>query len=115
MPKYAKIEFERKFLLAGLPTEISPDFRIIYDLYIPHTTLRLRHVTDQSGRQDVFKLTQKKREHGAMWITSIYLSADEFRLFTNTPAGKWGSSEVLSGAKAQSGAGWPVVAARCSA
>ena len=85
MPKYAKIEFERKFLLPGLPQEIGPDFRIICDLYISRTTLRLRHVTDPGGLHEVFKLTQKKQEHGAMWITSIYLSADEFRLLSATP------------------------------
>lgn len=58
---YARIEWERRFLLDHFPSEASATrIRRISDRYIEGTALRLRQQSDGEG-QVVFKLTQKLR------------------------------------------------------
>lgn len=87
--KYARIEWERRFLLDGFPSGAQVTrARHIRDRYIVGTTLRLREVTE-SERDTVFKLTQKLPERNSGTrrglITSMYLTRDEFLLLAMLP------------------------------
>jgi CYTH domain-containing protein len=86
--KYARFEFERKFLLERLPEGLAED-SALYDRYIVGTNLRLRRA-ELPGGQVQYKLNQKQSpappEYGVMTITSIYLSAPEYDLLTKLPA-----------------------------
>jgi CYTH domain-containing protein len=88
--RYARVEWERRFLLERFPTEAKvTHVRRIVDRYIEDTRLRLRQMTDSDGTE-VFKLTQKISEHatGARQglITNTYLSPEEFDVLTKLPA-----------------------------
>lgn len=88
--KYARIEWERRFLLKSFPSrEKITRIRRISDRYIEGTTLRLRHQSEDDG-QDVFKLTQKIAGGTAGGqqglITTMYLTNDEFNVFATLPA-----------------------------
>jgi CYTH domain-containing protein len=90
--RYARIERERRFLLDRFPAgEKVVRVRRIVDRYIRGTALRLRRQTDGTTPA-VFKLTQKlpARSRGAQqgFITSMYLTADEYRLLARLPAKK---------------------------
>jgi CYTH domain-containing protein len=80
--KYAKPEWERRFLLRRFPTGAKIHrTRKITDRYIAGTTLRLRRQIDDEG-EIVFKLTQKTQtaRNGAFqgMITTMYLKEQEF-------------------------------------
>ena len=88
--KYARIEWERRFLLEGFAGDLKiTKVRRITDRYITGTNLRLR---EQSGEAEptVFKLTQKLpgQASGARQglITTMYLTRDEFWLLAKLPA-----------------------------
>ena len=88
--KYARIEWERRFLLDHFPCEAEVTrIRCISDRYIEGTNLRLRQQSDGEG-DITFKLTQKLRggtargEQGQ--ITTMYLTADEFNVLARLPA-----------------------------
>jgi CYTH domain-containing protein len=88
--KYARIEWERRFLVRRFPIEARVTHtRRIVDRYIEDTRLRLRQMIDSDGTE-VFKLTQKISEHatGARqgFITNMYLSREEFDVLTKLPA-----------------------------
>lgn len=88
--KYARIEWERRFLLDGFPQQaIATRIRRIEDRYIVGTTLRLRQQTDDVG-QTLFKLTQKLAANAAGarqgFNTSIYLTFAEFSVLAALPA-----------------------------
>jgi CYTH domain-containing protein len=93
--KYARVERERRFLLASPPpVSAVTATRRITDRYLPGTRLRLRRV-DYSGSQACeFKFTQKvpaeRPGHVQGLITNTYLSATEYDLLATLPA------EVLS-------------------
>jgi CYTH domain-containing protein len=89
--KYAKIEWERRFLVRDFPScsEVTAERKIV-DRYIHGTTLRLRKLADKSGNP-VFKLTQKlpNGRRGAQQglITTMYLTEGEYEVFARLPAG----------------------------
>lgn len=88
--KYARIERERRFLLAQFPSDATiVRNRYIIDRYIDGTTLRLRKQTYDDGLI-TFKLTQKLplRGDGAQqgFITSMHLAEAEFNLLAQLPA-----------------------------
>lgn len=90
MSKYARIERERRFLLASLPhgaTIIRT--RHITDRYIDGTRLRVREMRDEDG-STLYKLTQKIAAPAADFqqglITNIYLNESEFRIVASLPA-----------------------------
>lgn len=90
--KYARIERERRFLLAQFPSDATVvRNRRITDHYIEGTTLRLRKQCYDDGLT-TFKLTQKlpMRGNGAQqgFITSMYLTQDEFHVLAQLPAKK---------------------------
>jgi CYTH domain-containing protein len=92
--KYARVERERRFLLASPPPSAITDSRRITDRYLPGTRLRLRRVDYSNGEAPEFKFTQKvpanRLGHVQGLITSTYLSAAEYDLLATLPA------EVLS-------------------
>lgn len=91
MSKYALVERERRFLLAGPPPP-SPaqQPRRITDRYLTGTRLRLRRVQRPVPALPEFKLTQKVPadrpgpEQGT--ITNTYLSEAEYDVLTVLPA-----------------------------
>jgi hypothetical protein len=90
MHKYARIERERRFLVARFPTDATVvRIRRITDHYIEGSRLRLREQRDDDA-PPVFKLTQKipAPAAGAQQgdITTMYLSEEEFRLLAQVPA-----------------------------
>ena len=81
--KYARIERERRYLLADLPeglTRASPHFQIT-DNYITGTRLRLRKLREPQTNKWTVKLTQKFAPNPAdlsrTIITNSYLNAAE--------------------------------------
>ena len=85
--KYAKREFERRFLLRGEPSSLPAKYVSILDTYFVDTTLRLRRVMNSDGTDTVYKLTQKKKStDGQMWITNLYLTEAEATLFRSVPS-----------------------------
>ena len=85
--KYARQEFERKFLLETCPPDLPTTYRLIEDRYWVNTTLRLRRVSDAAGAVLSRKLNQKTRDDaGNLWITSTYLTEPEYRLLEVIPA-----------------------------
>ena len=90
--KYARIEYERRFLLDEFPRDPTVvRVRRITDRYIGGTLLRLREQSDKGGSK-MFKLTQKVpgNSDGAQQglITSMYLTEDEFDVLAHLPAKK---------------------------
>ncbi len=88
--KYARVEWERRFLLDRLPPQANVTrVRRIADRYIDGTNLRLRQQRDD-GNEAAFKLTQKLPTDatGARQglITTMYLTEAEFQLLANLPA-----------------------------
>lgn len=88
--KYARIEIERRFLLASFPRDVQViRTRHITDRYIDGTRLRLRQMLDDDG-PPVFKLTQKipvpAADFQQGYITNIYLDETEFQVFARLPA-----------------------------
>ena len=81
--KYARIEYERQFLLKALPADLDPagEFVRIIDLYLPGTRLRLREMQTLAGEVLTRKLTQKYRTPDLpprqTIITNLYLTEDE--------------------------------------
>ncbi len=87
--KYARVEWERRFLLARFPHEAQiTQTRRIVDHYIEGTKLRLRQMSDRDS--EIFKLTQKvpAETPGARQgvITTIYLAKEEFEVLLKLPA-----------------------------
>lgn len=89
-PKYSRVERERRFLVDRFPVgEHVARMVHLADRYIDGTTLRLREWKEENGRT-LFKLTQKIPNRGRAgqqgFITTMYLSKDEFDLFVQLPA-----------------------------
>ena len=82
--KYARVERERRFLLAGLPPGLkeADEHLQIFDNYITDTRLRLRRIREPYRREWTWKLTQKfapdPRDFSRTLITNIYLSQFEY-------------------------------------
>jgi CYTH domain-containing protein len=87
--KYARVEIERRFLLAGVPDGEVLRTVDIEDRYLDGTRLRLRRQA-QRGGPVVFKLTQKLPRPGADGeqgsITTIYVGEAEHALLATLPA-----------------------------
>lgn len=88
--KYARVERERRFLLAEPPAPSSVTAtRVITDRYLRGTRLRLRRVDLPDGVREL-KLTQKvpiPRLGGVQGlITNTYLSPTEYALLASLPA-----------------------------
>lgn len=85
MGTYARIERERRFLLAAAPDPASVTVtREVVDRYVDGTRLRLRAMTNVATGHTDYKLTQKVPE-GSL-LTTIYLSAAEYAVIAGLPA-----------------------------
>lgn len=82
--KYARIERERRFLLAGPPPELPAAGRRITDRYVRGTRVRLRRAEREDAPAEL-KLTQKipAGRPGPVrgLITTAYLSPAEYEVF----------------------------------
>jgi CYTH domain-containing protein len=85
--KYARPEFERRFLLSAIPTGRVLRRRHIVDRYFIGTGLRLRALSSDTG-DHTYKLTQKIPEAmgGARGrITTMYLPPVAYALLSELP------------------------------
>ncbi|MGW7409422.1 hypothetical protein ACWGI9_37995 [Streptomyces sp. NPDC054833] len=88
--KYARVERERRFLLAGPPDAAAVTVtRVITDRYLDGTSLRLRRAEFADGRREI-KLTQKVPVSGPGavqgLITTMYLTPAEDDVLSTLPA-----------------------------
>jgi CYTH domain-containing protein len=96
--KYARVEIERRFLLAGVPdgAEISA-LHEIDDRYIDGTRMRLRRMARVAGATQL-KLTQKLPEPGGGArqgaLTTLYLSEAEHAALARLPAAELRKSRL---------------------
>ena len=95
--RYARLEDERRFLVAVVPDGATSP-RHIEDRYVTGTRLRLRRATDERG--SVLKLGHKRRcdegrpstvrhttvWHTTMWHTTMYLDDSEYAKLTSLDA-----------------------------
>lgn len=84
--KYAVVERERRFLVAGIPAGVTRTFRI-EDYYIEHTRLRLRRTIASDGSVEL-KLGHKVRltqGPSAIACTSMYLDDQEWDVLLTLP------------------------------
>lgn len=85
--KYAVVERERRYLLAGLPSGVDSTAEIV-DRYVVGTRLRLREVRHDDGTT-VRKLCHKVRltdGPAVVACTNIYLDDDEWAVLQTLPA-----------------------------
>jgi CYTH domain-containing protein len=96
--KYARVEIERRFLLAGVPEGVEVlAIHEISDRYLDGTRMRLRRMA-RVGAGTQLKLTQKLPEPdgGARQgtLTTIYLSEAEHAAFAHLPAAELRKSRL---------------------
>jgi len=85
--KYAVVERERRFLVAGLPEAVQ-ERRLITDRYVTGTRLRLREVVTEDGivtRKLGHKVRLSEGPH-EIACTSLYLDDDEWEVLGQLPA-----------------------------
>lgn len=87
VPKYAQIEHERRFLIEAVPDLSDLPFRLIEDLYISATRMRLRAITRSDGQQVEFKLCKKYPTENpfAGAIVNVYLTEAEYAVLAPMP------------------------------
>jgi len=87
-PKYSLPEIERRWLVpdTGLAQLASRPYRIIEDVYVAGTLLRLRVVREPDG-ETIYKLCKKygRRDALANPITNIYLTEEEHLVLSALP------------------------------
>jgi len=84
--KYAWIERERRWLCRTVPFDRVVRSDAYEDLYVTGTQLRLRRATPTDGGPEMLRLGRKADVNPAVrLLTSIYLSAEEFRLLSSLP------------------------------
>ena len=87
IPKYARLEHERRWLVLGDGPDLSgAPGRLIEDLYLEAGRLRLRRVAFDDGRIE-FKLCKKygSADPAVQPIVNIYLDEAEYRLLRALP------------------------------
>ena len=91
-PKYSNFELERRWLLNKEAIGLIKNhrFNFIVDHYIRNSKLRLRYTEDSESREIFYKLTKKygKQDDYSEALTTIYLSKNEYDLFSNFPHDK---------------------------
>ena len=85
--KYACLEIECRYLLKTIPEDLldNPPGWLITDRYFPNTRLRLRHMKSSTGKENIYKLTQKYRSEiqnaYETTVTNTYLTEAEYYYF----------------------------------
>jgi CYTH domain-containing protein len=87
IPKYARLENERRFWVAEPPDLSAARVRLIDDLYLEDSQLRLRAITSFDGAAPEFKLCKKygSDDPASGAIVNIYLSAAEHAMLSTLP------------------------------
>ena len=87
IPKYAAMEIERRFLVAHCPNLSGARMRVIEDVYLEGSRMRLRAITHADGRPGEYKLCKKYPSAEALRgpIVNLYLSAQEHALLAALP------------------------------
>jgi len=89
--RYARREYERRWLLRALPAALDPDrpWSRITDHYLDGTRFRVRERIRLRDNGIVWKLTQKFPEKEGTFdrvvITNSYLTRDEYEMFRRLP------------------------------
>lgn len=84
--KYAWVEHERRWLCRAVPTDRVVSAEAYTDLYVEGTQLRLREAIPIGGGAPMLRLGRKADVSSSVrLLTSIYLSAEEFRLLSSLP------------------------------
>ena len=84
--KYAWIERERRWLCHALPVDRVVRSETFTDLYVDSSQLRLREAIPADGGAPMRRLGRKADVSPSVrLLTSIYLSAEEFRLLSALP------------------------------
>jgi CYTH domain-containing protein len=96
--RYARVEIERRFLLAGVPDgEEVLTIRRIDDRYLDGTRLRLRRMVAAGGPTEL-KLTQKLPDPDGRGrqgvLTTLYVSEDEYAALAVLPAATLSKSRL---------------------
>ena len=114
-PKYARIEFERRWLVDATARPALPQASVtlIRDRYISGTRLRLRRMERRSRDEIVWKLTKKYEcaDPSERPIVTTYLTEAEYNVLCMLPAlemtkrrlhtehdGNWWSVDLFDGA-----------------
>lgn len=88
MPRYARMELERRWLVdpARLPDLADLAYRLIEDLYLPGR-LRLRRITHSGTDAQEFKLGKKYDRSDPLGgpIATLYLTETEYAQFASLP------------------------------
>ena len=87
LPKYAKLENERRFWVAAPPDLSGARVRLIEDLYLADSRLRLRAITHFDSAEPEFKLCKKygSDDPTSGPIVNIYLSPAEHTMLATLP------------------------------
>ena len=87
VPKYARLEHERRFWVASAPDLSAAPVRLIDDLYLDDSRLRLRAITHPDAAAREFKLCKKygSDDPASGPIVNIYLSGAEHAMLSNLP------------------------------
>ena len=87
IPKYAKLEHERRFLVLDPPDLEGAPVRLIEDVYLDCGRLRLRRIRHFDGSPTEFKLCKKYGSDDPMSgpITNLYLTGEEYAALTVLP------------------------------
>ncbi len=87
IPKYAKLENERRFLVLHPPDLLRAPVRVIEDLYVHGSRMRLRAITRPDGGLAEFKFCKKYGSDDPVSgpIVNMYLSAEEHALLAVLP------------------------------
>lgn len=84
--KYAWVERERRWLCKSVPFDRVVSAETYRDLYVEGTQLRLREALPVGGGAPMLRLGRKADVSASVrLLTSIYLSAEEFRLLSSLP------------------------------
>ena len=86
IPKYAKLENERRFLVIDCPDLAATPCRLIEDLYLANSRMRLRSITDAEGQREL-KLCKKYQSADPVSgpVVNLYLSPQEHALLSGLP------------------------------
>jgi CYTH domain-containing protein len=99
--KYALVERERRFLMAGLPSGGGASARRvdIVDRYLTGTRLRLRRIGSPGSPEPELKLTQKvpAAQPGPVrgLITNLYLSPAEYDVLATLPGAELAKTRLF--------------------
>lgn len=87
IPKYARLENERRFWVPTAPDVTAAPVSLIEDLYLDDSRLRLRAVTSFDAAASRFKLCKKygSDDPASGPIVNIYLSAAEHAMLSALP------------------------------